>query len=142
MWARVAARDWDPRATAAVPRLESVVTGAGGTAVARPAPADRELWEVDAPSGGFLRVGARWDPGWSATVDGQAAPVLRADGVFRGVVVGPGRHLVRFSYRNAGEMQGRLVGGGAFLMLLALVGPWRKIAGRRQPNGASERLDG
>ena len=74
MWARVAARDWDPAATAAVLGPRPHRHRHGGTVTARPAPADRELWDVDAPAGGFLRVGARWDPGWSATVDGRTGP--------------------------------------------------------------------
>jgi hypothetical protein len=142
MWARVAARDWNPASTAAVPGLDRTVTGTGGTVTARPAPADRELWDVDAPAGGFLRVGARWDPGWSATVDGDPAPVLRADGVFRGVVVGPGRHTVRFSYRNAEEVHGRCFAAAALLATMALALPWPHIfRRRRQPDDRSGRLD-
>ncbi len=131
MWRRVAAPGWDPSAAAAVVGLGETVAGAGGTATARPAPADREAWEVDAPSGGFLRVGARWDPGWSATIDGRRAPVLRADGVFRGVTVPAGHHLVRFSYRNADEMWGRSVAGVGLLVLVGLVlpGPRRSAMG-------------
>jgi hypothetical protein len=121
MWAQVAAPGWDPTATAAVLGLDRPVTGTGGTATARPAPADRERWDVDAPAGGFLRVGSRWDPGWSATVDGRSTRVLRADGVFRGVAVPPGRHLVDFSYRNPDEMRGRVVAGAALVVLLGLV---------------------
>ena len=34
------------------------------------------------------------DPGWRATVDGSAAPVMAADGVLLGVRVGPGQHRV------------------------------------------------
>jgi hypothetical protein len=121
MWAHVGAAGWDPAATAAVLGLDRPVTGTGGTATPMPAPADRERWEVDAPAGGFLRVGSRWDPGWSATVDGRPAKVLRADGVFRGVAVPPGRHTVAFSYRNPEEMQGRLVAGAALVALVALL---------------------
>jgi hypothetical protein len=140
-WARVAATGWDPHATAAVVGLPGPVTGAGGSAVALPAPPDRERWDVDAPAGGFLRVGSRWDPGWSATVDGRPAPVLRADGVFRGVVVPPGRHLVRFSFRNPDEMRGRLVGGIALVALAGLLVPVpRKSRRRRQPNPGVNRL--
>jgi hypothetical protein len=142
MWAHVAAPGWDPRATAAVMGLGRTVGGQGGMAVGLPAPPDQELWEVDAPGGGFLRVGARWDPGWSATVDGRAAPVLRADGAFRGVVVPPGRSVVRFSYRNPDEMRGRVVAGVAFAVLAGLLVPWPGNSRRRQPNGLAERLDG
>ena len=121
MWADVAAAGWDPTATAAVMGLERALSGTGGTALPLPARADRERWDVDAPAGGFLRVGSRWDPGWSATVDGRATTVFRADGVFRGVAVPPGRHTVAFSYRNPEEMEGRLVAGAAFVVLGALL---------------------
>jgi hypothetical protein len=142
MWDRTAAPGWDPAATAAVMGLQSEVARQGGTAVARPAPSDREVWEVDAPAGGFLRVGGRWDPGWSARVDGRPTPVLRADGVFRGVVVPPGRYTVRFTYRNPEEMRGRVLAGASLLGLLALGAPAPRRPGRRQPIPSSERLDG
>jgi hypothetical protein len=141
MWARVAAPDWDPTATAAVRGLPVPVTGSGGTVTAEPAPADRERWDVVAPDGGFLRVGSRWDAGWTATVDGRPAAVLRTDGVFRGVVVPAGHHLVRFSYRNPGEMRGRLVGLVGGLALVGLVVPWpRKNRRPRQPKTPAGRL--
>ena len=139
MWDRVAAPGWDPVATAAVVGLDRQVDGAGGTVVGSPARSDREVWDVDAPAGGFLRVGARWDSGWSATVDGRPARVLRADGIFRGVVVPPGRHQVRFSYRNPDEMRGRLLAGVAIVAVLGLA---LKFPRRRQPNERPGRLDG
>ena len=37
-------------------------------------------------------------PGWRATLDGQLAPILRVDGVVRGVRVGAGEHALAFSY--------------------------------------------
>jgi hypothetical protein len=124
MWGRVAAPGWDPSATAAVVGLDRVVHGSGGTVRGRAAPSDREVWDVDAPAGGFLRVGSRWDAGWSATVDGASVDVLRADGPFRGVVVPPGHHTVRFSYRNPDEMRGRLVAAVAVVVVLGLAAPW------------------
>ena len=135
MWASVAAPAWDPRITAAVIGLDAPVAGAGGTATAGPARPDRERWDVDSPAGGFLRVGARWAPGWSATVDGRGAEVLRADGVFRGVVVPAGRHRVVFSYRNPDEMRGRWVGGGTALAVGILAAVPQRIRRRRQPIG-------
>ena len=144
MWAQVAAPGWDPRATAAVPGLRGPVAGGtGGTVVGRAAPPDRELWEVDAPGGGFLRVGSRWDPGWSATIDGRAASVLRADGVFRGVVVPPGRSVVRFSYRNSEEVRGRAVAGVGLVVITVLLAPWRRkfpAMSTEPPRGTSSRV--
>ncbi len=37
-------------------------------------------------------------PGWRAMVDGEPAPILRADGLFRAVILGPGEHMVTFAY--------------------------------------------
>jgi hypothetical protein len=134
MWAQVASSGWDPKAIAAVIGLDRPVTGTGGTASPAPAPPDRERWLVDAPAGGFLRVGARWDPGWSATVDGQATEVFRADGVFRGVVVPPGRHTVAFAYRNPEEMRGRLVAGAGLVVLAGLL-----VGGRKSRAGVNRK---
>lgn len=38
-------------------------------------------------------------PGWQATVDGSAAPILRADGVFRALALEPGEHEIAFVYK-------------------------------------------
>lgn len=40
-------------------------------------------------------------PGWEATVDGVAQPILPVNVLFRGIVVGPGSHQVVFSYQPA-----------------------------------------
>ncbi len=37
-------------------------------------------------------------PGWRVTVDGASAPLLTVDGVFRGVLLAPGAHVVEFQY--------------------------------------------
>lgn len=37
-------------------------------------------------------------PGWQATVDGVAAPIVRADYLFRGVLLEPGKHVVAMRY--------------------------------------------
>ncbi|MBL9172383.1 MAG: YfhO family protein, partial [Verrucomicrobiales bacterium] len=40
-----------------------------------------------------------WDPDWRAWVDGQAAPVLRANHLMRAVSVPAGDHRVEFRYQ-------------------------------------------
>ncbi len=37
-------------------------------------------------------------PGWNAYLDGRPATILRANYLFRGVVVGPGKHVLVFKY--------------------------------------------
>ncbi len=47
---------------------------------------------------GVVVLNDTYYPGWRAYVDGKQTTLLRADALFRGVVVGPGEHLVEFTY--------------------------------------------
>lgn len=121
MWRSVAAPGWRPHAESAVVGLAAPVSGGPGEVrlvLQRPG---LERWKVVAPQGGFLRVGAAYDPGWTARIDGRPAAVLRADGPFRGVVVPPGRHTVVFRFRDRPLAQGRIVALGGLAVLAVLV---------------------
>lgn len=120
MWAAVADPRWDPRATAAVRGLRAPIHGAPGTVRKLKGSTGDDTWSVDGSGGGFLRVSGAWDAGWRATVDAHAAPVLRADGIFRGVVVPPGHHVVRFSYSNPDEVRGVKLAAAALFVIAAL----------------------
>ncbi|MFN0071528.1 MAG: YfhO family protein [Chloroflexota bacterium] len=70
-------------------------------------PAQTELLEnrasmlrarTSSDAAGFLVVGDRFDLGWRAWVDGQEAPVIRANAVMRAVQVGAGEHRVEMRY--------------------------------------------
>jgi len=61
--------------------------------------------EVQAPAGGILVLNDVWDPWWRATVDGSDAEILKANVIFRAVVVPRGIHVVRFTFHPfAGAM--------------------------------------
>jgi hypothetical protein len=68
--------------------------------------------EVEAPGGGILLLNDVWQPWWRASIDGAAADILKANVIFRAVVVPRGRHVVRFSFHPfagaVAEMLGRL----------------------------------
>lgn len=67
----------------------------------------------------LLVVSEMFFAGWRATIDGAEVPTLRANYLFRGVVVPPGAHTVVFEYRPLVAMF------GAALSLVALVvGAW------------------
>jgi hypothetical protein len=73
-------------------------------------------FDTDANSPSLLVVSEVWYPGWRATVDGQAAPILRADWTFRAVPVPAGKHHVEMRYSS------RPVAVGAILSLLGMLG--------------------
>jgi uncharacterized membrane protein YfhO len=56
-------------------------------------------------------------PGWKVTIDGRAAPPLRANGLFRAVAIPAGRHQIVWSYRPASVMAGAALSAMALLFL-------------------------
>ncbi|HEY6291681.1 MAG TPA: YfhO family protein [Terriglobia bacterium] len=72
---------------------------------------------------GYVILLDRWDPGWQATVDGRAAPVLIADHMFRAVETGPGTHQIQFRYRQRGLAAGVAV---SLITMIALAFAWSK----------------
>jgi len=54
---------------------------------------------VDAPRAGFVLVNETYYPGWVATVDGDAVPILRANAFVRAVRVGAGKHRIVMEFR-------------------------------------------
>jgi hypothetical protein len=76
---------------------------------------------VTATGPGLLVLSEVFHPGWQATVDGEPAEIVEANGVLRGVYLGEGTHRVEMVYRPWA------VAAGAILSLAAL-GFW--LAGR------------
>lgn len=70
--------------------------------------------ETDEPA--LLVLADPWYPGWSVTVDGEAADLQRVNHAFRGVYLGPGEHEVEFHYVE------RYLRPGILLSVVFLVG--------------------
>jgi hypothetical protein len=76
--------------------------------------------EVRAEGPGALVVATAFDAGWSATVDGAAAPLLRVNHVQMATVLPAGRHRVVLRHRPRGLAAGlALAASGAVLLAAA-----------------------
>lgn len=101
----------DPRRTAILEEGEPLV---GRSRVGEPFGSARLLSEkrsqielaVSLPASGLLILHNSFERGWRATVDGEPAPVLRADAAFLGLRLAPGAHRVHFEYRPRGLLEG------------------------------------
>ena len=78
---------------------------------------------VDArgPTPSFLAINQTWDTGWSASIDGAPARLLRTEIALQGLVVPPGRHQILLSYGNRWVDVGLAVSLAAAIGCLALV---------------------
>jgi hypothetical protein len=84
----------------------------------------------------LLVVADNWFPAWHATVDGRAAPVLRAYHTLRAVPVSAGTHTVEMFYRSRLVDWSLVVSVVVSLVLLVGLG-WDTLlslpSGRRRP---------
>ncbi len=93
---------FDPRASVVVP---------AGLDPRSPAPAapgesvevvdytpERAVIAANVTSPAVLVLADTFYPGWQATVDGVSAPIVRANLMFRGLALEPGRHEIVFTY--------------------------------------------
>lgn len=81
--------------------------------------------EAEAAAAGVLVLGDTYFPGWSATVDGVAAPIRPVNLAQRGVPLAPGRHRIEFRYHDRALLYGGL------LSLLGLIGVFGLLLRRR-----------
>lgn len=76
---------------------------------------------VEAPQPGVLVLSDAFDSGWRARVNGAHAPILKVNGLFRGVALPAGAHEVVFRYRAIPFWAGLAI-SGVTLALLAVMG--------------------
>jgi hypothetical protein len=96
---------FDPRTTVLVagdfPTSAPAATLPGESVQVVAYAAERVVLRADVRSPALLVLADAYFPGWQATVDGAAAPILRANLMFRAVALEPGTHEIIFSYAPA-----------------------------------------
>ncbi|MCC6189308.1 MAG: YfhO family protein [Anaerolineales bacterium] len=130
--ARLADPGFDPAGQvllAEPPATDSAMPATGGGAPAIVA-YTAERVEVRAAGPGYLVLTDAHYPGWTASVDGEPAPILRADVMFRAVALPPGEHRVIFRFQPRSVSIGLGISGAAWALLL-IVGVWLLGARRR-----------
>ncbi len=116
--------EFDPRATALLATehpasLQPAMTGVD-TAQLLVYDSCRVVVDVQSESDGYLVLTDTWYPGWRVRVDGQEAPLLRADLIFRAVYLSAGSHRVEFEYLPESFRLGCWISAGALLLLFGL----------------------
>ena len=90
-----------------------------------------------APRDGLAVILEPFFPGWTATVDGRPAPILRADYAFQAVPVSAGTHEIRLTYRNGAVLRGAAVSVGVLLLLAAALALRTRLRRTASPAVAS-----
>ena len=123
-WARIHEADFDPATTVVLEGGRSLAGLDAGQGVVRVVDYESDRWvlEVESPAAGYVVLSDPHYPGWQATVDGEKAPIVRANYAFRAVQVGPGTHRVEMVYRPTSWSVGLGITLVTVLVLLVMGG--------------------
>jgi hypothetical protein len=100
--------------------LPPTAAWAGQVAIIHEDPQHLEL-EATLPGDGYVVLLDTYYPGWEASVDGQSAPIYRANYLGRAVFVPAGTHVIRFDYRPLSFRVGVWLGLATLLVIIGAV---------------------
>ena len=128
---KMASSQFDPRKVAYVETPVALPDSCRGTAEVVNEISTRVTVSAHMETAGLLVLADLWDSGWNASVNGQPAPILRANHAIRGVVLPAGTSTIEFRYAPASWTWGlRLAGLGAALLL-----GWLAVVRMRREEG-------
>jgi hypothetical protein len=108
--------EWTP--SSATP---SSATPAESTIRYRRQSSDEIQLTITAGEDGYVRLLETWDPGWSATLDGNSAALVPANDVFLSLFVPAGQHEVVLRFRTPGVAMGFAISIACLLVLLIIL---------------------
>lgn len=94
---------------------------------------DEIALQTNSPRDGHVRLLEADDPGWTATVDGQPAPVADSGGMALAVPVPAGCHAIRLRYHTPGRTVGLLLSLLSSGLLAILICTGRPRSGSGDP---------
>jgi Bacterial membrane protein YfhO len=138
---RMTGFDFDPRKTVLMTDDLSLPSSMKGTASVRYETPTRISLEVEMQTPGLVLLSNRWDPGWSAQIDGSASPIYRVDCALRGFRVPAGKHTIVSTYAPPSLRKGLAIttAGGAGLLFWGI---WQLVWRRRTSLAVEQRFCG
>jgi hypothetical protein len=116
---KLAQKDFDPSEVAYVEKpLELPETAIGSASIERDLPTEVTL-AADMQTPGLLVLADNWDSGWSVSINGSQATLLRVNHAVRGVVVPAGKSTIAFRFEPMNLRRGFWISGIATLSLTA-----------------------
>jgi hypothetical protein len=117
---RLDAPGFDPHRIALLPAplnsgLDTLSTPDGDQATARKSRQDQVDVDVHSSGRALLVLSELFYPGWTATMNGRPAPIVKVDGALRGIAVPNGASQVRLSYSPAAFFIGLTLSAATFL---------------------------
>jgi hypothetical protein len=119
---------------AVVVEAEGSLSAAAGRVLALRREAEALWVDAEAEADGTLVIADAWWPGWEATIDGRAIPILRADALVRAVRWPAGRHRLEMRYRPPEVRAGLALSAAGVAALGAGVLLLGRRARRRAPS--------
>jgi hypothetical protein len=113
--------DFNPAEEAVVEGINTDMQMAPGHILGEKLEATELQWEVETSGRSFLVAADSFFPGWTATVDGQPAPIYAVYGCVRGIQIQTaGRHRVEMRFAPPGLAAGLACTSAGFLILCLL----------------------
>jgi len=118
---------WNPLKTVLVTGAGTNAPAGGDTSPARIVKHDSDAVEIECKTDrqGILLLNDFYDSHWVVSVDGKTAPLLRCNGIMRGVLVEQGQHLVQMVFHSPFALAGKIQ--LIFLGCVAILVPVRMV---------------